>query len=241
MMNVRILGPAKYAHIVLSLGHAVPVCGNCVRSSGHAALGCGVVVTVALETAGIPTSPAWLTGCPRTAPPLGCSPHGLVGRPPALPHDLVFGNAGLGRRGGETRTERVTAEQLGNEGGGVGPALEHPDAAAGKALDRNSPVAQVAERALRLRTPTSSMMPTNRATATDSPGDEVVVHLGDRVGERTGRRRAHERAVEGADSLMPVNSSSTKIASQELVVSTSCHAWWRPALGGRRQRPDQRG
>src|SRR5664279_456819 len=182
MMNVRILGPAKYAHIVLSLGHAVPVCGNGVRP-GHAAAGCGVVVTVALETAGIPTSPAWLTGCPRTAPPLGCSPHGLVRRPPALPHDLVFGNAVLGRRGGKARAERAPAEQLGNEAGGVGPALEHPDAAAGKALDRNSPVAQVAERALRLRTPTSSMMPTNRATATDSPGDEVVVHLGDRVGE----------------------------------------------------------
>jgi len=213
MMNVRILGPAKYAHIVLSLGHAVPVCGNCVRS-GHAAAGCVVVVTVALETAGIPTSPAWLTGCPRTAPPLGCSPHGLVGRPPALPHDLVLGNAGLGRRGGEARTERVTAEQLGNEAGGVGPALEHPDAAAGKALDRNSPVAQVAERALRLRTPTSSMMPTNRATATDSPGDEVVVHLGDRVGE------SHPRSSQ----------------CRPPATRGGALRW-----GGRRRQPDQRG
>ena len=213
MMNVRILGPAKYAHIVLSLGHAVPVCGNCVRS-GHAAAGCVVVVTVALETAGIPTSPAWLTGCPRTAPPLGCSPHGLVRRPPALPHDLVLGNAGLGRRGGKARAERAIAEQLGNEAGGVGPALEHPDAAAGKALDRNSPVAQVAERALRLRTPTSSMMPTNRATATDSPGDEVVVHLGDRVGE------SHPRSSQ----------------CRPPATRGGALRW-----GGRRRQPDQRG
>jgi len=212
-MNVRILGPAKYAHIVLSLGHAVPVCGNCVRS-GHAAAGCVVVVTVALETAGIPTSPAWLTGCPRTAPPLGCSPHGLVRRPPALPHDLVFGNAVLGRRGGKARAERAPAEQLGNEAGGVGPALEHPDAAAGKALDRNSPVAQVAERALRLRTPTSSMMPTNRATATDSPGDEVVVHLGDRVGE------SHPRSSQ----------------CRPPATRGGALRW-----GGRRRQPDQRG
>ena len=48
-MNVRIVGLAMYTHIVQSLGHAVPVCGNCVRSSGHAAVGCGVVVTVAGE------------------------------------------------------------------------------------------------------------------------------------------------------------------------------------------------